>query len=262
MKKILRVFNSMLELYKGDQILIYQMGKVGSSTLEKSINKLGLDVRHIHSFGNTNNYKFSGKREIRGIKIRLISKIYKFIFRIRRKKIKVITLMRDPVSRNISTMFQEVSLMLHLHEKEDNRRSQELDIMLNDFLDRYVDSEIPIKWFDEELKYFTGIDIFNFTFDKEKGSLHIKEGKVELLVLTAEKLNYNKDIIIEFINNDKFEFINSNVSNEKWYSEIYNKFRNNYKINSEKTEQFYNSKTVRYFYTKEDIKKFKDKWSR
>lgn len=260
MKKLIRILKYIIELYTGDQILIYQMGKVGSSTLEKSISKLGINVRHIHSFGNTSNYNFNKESKLKGIKKIIMKNIYKLTFRMRRKNIRIITLMRDPVSRNISTLFQELPAMLYKHEKNNNRREQKLDIMLDEFLEEYVDGNIPLKWFDEELKYFMGIDLFNYPFDKERGSLYIKEGKIELLVLTAEKLNYNKDIIVEFINNESFEFINTNISSEKWYSEINKNFKDNHKINFRKYEHFYNSKTVNYFYSKEDILNFKNKW--
>lgn len=260
MKKLIKVLKYIFDLYTGDQILIYQMGKVGSSTLEKSISKLGIKVRHIHSFGNTSNYHFYKEGKLREIKKIILKSIYRLTLRMRRKNIKIITLMRDPISRNISTLFQELSLMLYEHEKKNNRRKQNLHTMLDEFLEEYVDSNIPLKWFDEELKYFMGIDLFNYPFDKEKGALYIKEGKIELLVLTAEKLNFNKDIIVKFINNESFEFINSNVSNEKWYSEINKNFKDNYKISFQKYEHFYSSKTVNYFYSKEDILNFKNKW--
>ncbi|MDL4838959.1 putative capsular polysaccharide synthesis family protein [Aquibacillus rhizosphaerae] len=262
MKKIIRNIKNVIEVYQGDIILIYQMGKVGSSSIEKSLKLIKKDARHIHSFGNTDNYNLENRSQIGNLKIKVLRKLYKLAFKYRKKNLKIITLMRDPISRNISTLFQELSTMIYIHEKENNRLEQNIYNMLDEFLENYVDTNVPLKWFEKEFKYFVGIDIYKYPFNKQEGHLYIKKENIEVLLLTAEKLNNNENVIRKFINDRNFSLFNTNVSSKKWYSDIYKNYKTNHKLSENDLNKFYDSEVITYFYSDDDISKFKEKWTK
>ncbi len=165
-----------------------------------------------------------------------------------RDKIKIITLVRDPYSRNVSMFFQDIAHWIYNYIGQDNHDIRDdndnflFDVYLDSFDHEYTDS-----WFDKEILRFTGIDVFS---DKmpENGAKIYRKDKVELLVLKAEQLNQNIEIIKEFVGVD-FELKNSNVGDKKWYSSLYKEFKENANVNlSEYKRKIKDSKIHKHFY--------------
>ncbi len=110
----------MIEEYKikrdmdKEKVLIYQMGKVGSSTVYETVKAMGLDcsISHIHFLSDSGiskaEYAFMNSKS-KQIPMHLIrSKILKRHLNLKSDKIKIISLTRDPVSRIISDVFQNL----------------------------------------------------------------------------------------------------------------------------------------------------------
>ena len=81
-------------------VILYQMGKVGSSTLEYSINSIFSPTLHIHRY-------FFDSHETRGSFFQYYLKRIKhrilFNYYLKNPNVRIITLYRDPLSRNISS---------------------------------------------------------------------------------------------------------------------------------------------------------------
>jgi len=264
MRQINKHIKALTSLYKGDAIFVYQMGKVGSSSIESSLELAGIKSFHLHTlFGATSNYNFDYGNNgfFRGIKFGLLRSLYKKALT-SGNKVKIISLMRDPIGRNISTLFQELPRMLYLESLKNNREEKCANETLSHLFDLYVNEKIPIQWFSNEFKYSTGIDILKYEFDKERGYLELKEGNVEVLLLTAEKLNDNIEVFNGFVGLDTQAFISSNTSRKKWYAELYLGYLNSYQPTSQTLDDLYNNEILRYFYSKEDLKKLRSKWSK
>lgn len=239
------------------------MGKVGSSSIESSLEKSGIKSIHIHTlYGETVNYLFDyGNTSFsRGIKKALLCFIYRQAFKFG-GNIKIISLMRDPISRNLSTLFQELPRMLYLESKKNNRSEMDIKAVLDRCMNLYVNQKMALEWFDDELKKVTGIDVFSKKFNRELGVEIYKNNKVELLMLTAEKLSANYDSVANFTGITGGELINSNSSSKKWYSSLYVEYKNNYEPERDWINKVYKSHCVKHFYTDADIEVFKSKWN-
>jgi len=207
-------------------IIIYQMGKVGSSSIKNSLKSHGIDsVFHAHRI-NPDNIKAVQKDNLEhGLKLMLNSIMYDIVgnriyFKIveRNKKSKFITLTREPISRNISAFFQN---FLRFTDKRYTDSDFTINELINLFLKEY-NHNVPLTWFDVEIKETLGIDVYQHPFPKEKGYLKIKKNNFDLLIIKCElddKIKNN--VLSSFLNLKNLKLTRSNVSLKKEYSATY-----------------------------------------
>ena len=116
---------------------------------------------------------------------------------------------------------------------------------------------------DRELKEATGINIYQYPFDKEKEYAWIKEGNIEVLALTLEKLNENVEVLGEFVEKPDIKLQNANVGDEKQYKYIYEGLKKDIRLPSAVVKsQYKNNPLQDHFYTEEEKERFLRKWSR
>ena len=260
-----------------NSVIIYQMGKVGSSTIMNSLNNLSIDNIQIHSFENYTdpmypcknkkrnwkqyNINFSPLKLNKQIRSFFTIKIYRQLLDYYRKKgskkIKIITLVREPVGREISRFFQNIEAITYYNryilKGEKGKNLQEMYL-------KYNNKYSTVNYFDEEFFKFTGIDVYNYPFDKEKGFSLIEKDNISLLILKLEKLNDLTPILKSFIGNEKFELEKSNETSNKWHYILYKDFIKNYYPEKEHLDYIYSSKYIKHFYTGDEVEKFRKKW--
>ena len=239
-------------------VILYQMGKVGSSSLEYSLEKVGVPVLHLHRiFWGSYETPFSGifipLSAIQKVRQRVIYRYYMM-----RKNAKIITLYRDPLARNVSSFFE--NLNRYFSQEECEQLNFEILEQKFNSLDRMRST--PISWFDQELCRKTKIDIFSYAFDQDAGFGVIQRGKTEMFLCTLEKLNDLTDEIASFLNIPRFEMHNQNVGGEKWYSALYKEFKERYCPPSSMLTDLYESKAARYFYSQAQREIFRSKWNK
>lgn len=266
MKKIL----SKIKKYKNDNlILIYQQGKVGSRSLSNSIKKKNISQITIHSFHSKiatqlfNNYN-SKKYYISKLNnIHYKTKMF-FLLKLLKnnKKLKIISLVREPISRNISFYFQDFQIpLMEISSNRDTTISKNINIevFIDDFFKNFNHTN-GINWFDNELKKYFDLNIYKYPFDKERGYSIIKKDNIEFLIIKLEKLNRLKkgNLFNDFLNVKNFNLTRKNDSKEKWYDCIYKDFKESIVFSEKYINRIYNSKYMRHFYTNEEILKFKN----
>jgi hypothetical protein len=228
-----------------EEILIYQMGKVASSTINKTLKKYGLKTKHFHYFEGDFNSSDTSARETFGVD------------RIEGHKIRIITLTRDPVARNISAFFQNIDKFID--RKLNNTNIVEL---IEVFFNKY-NQGIPLKWFDDEFMINTGIDIYSYKFDKKNGYTIIEKNNVKTLIMKSEISDDEKLFAIRtFLGSSvRIEKLHrSNVASEKVYGNIYNDFMKSIVFSELYLDKMYNSKYTTHFYTSDEIDKFRNRW--
>ena len=164
-------------------ILIYQVGKVGSQTVQLGILDLlparqmrfqtGLcrPAHHIHSVDNDNSLLFPSKKDgLNDPVVRINGGVIPMI--VEEDGWNVVTIVRDPVARNFSAWnaFQ-------------NRKG--------DFIEDYL-HDAMFKWFDRQLVKFMGVNVYDQPFDAERGwsIYHNPSSKVrKLLILQTERID-------------------------------------------------------------------------
>lgn len=264
-----RKIKRLLDYINKDIILIYQMGKVGSTSIEKSLSNTYYNVEHVHSFHSPVMYEmFNGIRSAKynnPLKNRISERISKLIRKRiikKKKKLKVVTLVREPISRNISMFFQGIHIALFELAKRNNTRFEE-NVNKNKLRELFMDvfnHEYGVRWFDDEFKKTFDIDIYKYNFDKEKGFSFIIERDIQIMVIKMEKLNELEKEIGDFLNISEFKLHNVNRGGKKWYADLYNDFKNEFIPTIEYVDMLYETKFMRHFYTKKEIDEFRRKW--
>lgn len=223
-------------LHNDEIILIYQPGKVGSSSLYESLKRRGKYVLHCHvltgmEYGEDNLCK-------------LLSQ----------KKVRIISLVREPVARQISVMWQNIVSVNRYSERVD---FQEIEHYY--FKEGFENDEF--EWFPWQIENVFGIDIYEYPFDKEKGYGIIRSGNIEILLMKAERLSGLEEVIGSFLDMPEFVLENANVSQKKLYRFAYQDFLNGFSLSEERLKNIYfENRYIRFFYTGSERETFYQRW--
>jgi hypothetical protein len=230
-----------------NDILIYQPGKVGSSTINNSLTEAGIFCTQLHTLNLWNNN---------------VSNTYKDLFK-KNDVFKIITLVREPISRDLSIIFESLNYIVHLFNEDSF-----IDLCI-DFLKRkktFIPLVIDVKqfdWFDNELKAIFDIDIYAYPFNKEKGYCIIKQDNIEVLAMKSEKLNSLESVIGEFVGTPDLKLINDRVGDSRWYKYLYKNVKDTIKIPREIFDMYYkNNPKMDHFYSEEEKAAFLTKWEK
>ncbi len=257
------------EHYCENDILVYQPGKVGSSSVCNSLATIGINNTHVHMLTDSFIYdlipELAWEPEI--MELETIRKSSRFCSdKIKAAShLKIITLVREPLSRDYS------HFLYHMSELVKNGYLPQNDSLLeacaegirkratqNGKCSRYG---YQFEWFSKELKEVFGVDVYSHPFDKEKGYSIIKQDNIEVLVVKLEKLNDLEQVVGEFANAPQFKLINVNEASKKEYKDLYKSIRESVKIPREIVSLYYNGNPfMDHFYSEEEKKSFLKKW--
>ena len=234
-KQIFQYF-SFLPLHNDEIILVYQPGKVASTAIYRSIQNYNRNVLHCHSLDDIESVE---------------GDLYKIL---NMKAGKIICLVRDPIARAIAAMWQNVS--------EIEMYSAEVDFAEIEnyfFPDGFWMYEFW--WFNDEIKRFFNIDIFQYPFDQERGYSLIKKENIELLLIKMESLSELQDVIGKFLNIEQFSLCKENVGEEKLYRFAYQEYKKEFHLPQEILENIYKkTEQVKYFYSEQERDDMYSKW--
>lgn len=227
---------ALLPLYNDEIILVYQPGKCGSLSVYKSIQNYNRYVLHCHALtdiGNNDND---------------LNKILDM------KSGKIISLVRDPVARRISEMWECIENV--------GRYSVEVDFQeIEKFYFNEGWENEEFQWFFWQMKNIFKIDVFEYPFDREKGYTIIKKGNIELLLMKMENLNELEAVIGKFLNIEQFQLMNDNIGRRKPYRFALQAYKDNFRISQEKLEQIYKkNEYMKHFYSEDERNEMYLKW--
>jgi len=174
-----------------------------------------------------------------------------------KRKAQIITLVREPLSRNISAFFQNLQIYIDSDKKDTDYQLKKLiDIFLKEY-----SHDIPLQWFNFEFKKATGINIYNYPFPKHKGYMRIKENNIELLLMKLEIPDTLKErVIADFMHIDNFRLISKNIGKDKTYSKTYQQFKKTVRLPSTYIHEMLSSQYARHFYSEKDISALWVRW--
>ncbi len=262
-----------------ESIIVYQMGKVASTSICSSLNSyIYLDAtinqEHRLTSNNWNTYNYEKKR----ISMRLRNRI-EFLKK-KGKRFKVITLTRDPVGYCFSAYFQDFfKIFPDISEKysDDSKIVEEVKRYFFQQLDYYLNKEKngininkivqyhfnnPLTFFDLELKHVFDIDVYKNRYPIDKKYFIYKDKYADVLLIKYEYLNECiKDAMKEFLNIEKFLLQKKNVGSQKKQRHIYKEFLDSINVPKEFLDKQYSSKYMKHFYSKSEIDSFYKKWT-
>lgn len=248
-------------LLKQDLVLVYQMGKVASSSIYNSLKKMNITVYQIHRFNkdyiqevHRNHKEKTGTLEAKIVDERGM-RLYNIFIKKNKRPIFIISLIRDPIERNISAFFQNKE-----HFTKHNNYSN-IDELINLFYELY-DHETPLKWFDKEFRRTLDVNIYDYPFLKEKKFSIIKSNNFNILLMRIDLEDSLKEkIISDFLDLGKaVKLKNKNIGHLKAYNSQYTEFKNKLKLNENYVNSMLESRFVEYFYTEEEIRLMKKRW--
>jgi len=256
------------------KILIWQMGKVGSLSVYTSL----LPYSRATSWQVPSiRYDTHWPRHHNIIQTHSVQLLYDLLHHSDEEFV-IISLVRDLLARNISTIFQSMNF------KEEWRNSfyiagkdqfnkmpyeqQEREITRH--LHTLNTSSLATGWYDNLLRshfYYPEIerymiDIYAKPFDQERG-VQIYESqtpRVQMIILRLEDLSERSKELGDFLGINNFELSWGNAPEGKWYEPIYKRFKERYRPTPQEIEAIYGSRFMRYFYSQEQIASLTKKW--
>lgn len=274
-------------------ILVYQMGKVGSSSIVYTLrqNKLSNPIYHVHQLRydgidkniKNNNERLNKNKENKNISdyTRVYTDIYlKYIIRnvkshrLLRKKIdenmndvtwKIITLVRDPIMREISDFFFSFHKHPELMGKEGQLLKEEtIRILKKELIEKFrYPHNWVLTWFDKELKEVFGVDVYQFPFNHDKGYIIIQSKNINVLIIKLEELDRCfSDAIFEFLNKKDLKLLKRNVAEQKFYYNTYKYILDNIIFNYNFCGKIYASKYSKHFYSIDERENFIMNWTK
>lgn len=194
-------------------ILIYQPGKVASSTITNELKRAHPGpVIHMHTLNDDQNIDdvkraFSRLHELKAL-----------------PRIKIITLIREPIGRNLSAFFQ------NLH-KFNQIKFDGVPFSKEELWDLYMRSEkasFILNWFDLELFKNFGIDAYSKPFP-ECGFITLENDKAEVLIIKHSLHDDEKSrLVAEFTGISNFAIEHQkNLSSQKWYATDLDRWKKN-----------------------------------
>lgn len=263
----------MRELDSVNPVLVFHPAKVGSSSVYYSLKKCGICSLQLndlyYNINCTDNFEIK----------KHIFEHYKA-----NHNIKIISLVREPIARDLSYYFQATITdpEYHVRGRVSNDLVEECKKTLVDYTtDReLIQSKraystydwmdyialhgrygVEFDWFDFELKKLFGIDVYAVPFDKQKGYTIISKDNVSVLVVKMEMLNQIEHVIREFVGVDNFKLINDNLGSEKNYSYMYKELKEKITLSKEYVDFYYNdNEYFNWFYSSDERDIFMKKW--
>lgn len=233
------------------EIIIYQFGKVGSTSIEHLL------TEHDTSFTST--HHGAGCRSVidsnrsKGIATRIVTGV------------------REPISRNISAFFQNIARRGHYwyFGGRDSVLNTSIDEIIAHFNSLHTNEIVNniFPWFAKDSeKYFynsTGVSIYNYPFDRERGYTIIKENGISIFLYKLEKLHEIRESLTTFLGlPSDIDFLKANIATDKWYNDVYKKFLDIYTPPKKIIDLVYTSDFIKYFYTESEINAFIDGFSK
>jgi hypothetical protein len=268
---------------KEPPLLVYQMGKVGSTTVVAALRTTRINRRiyQLHILAP----EVVGKFEIwRKTSFPQINDDLKYVWRcqyiykrvqrgLSGKKWKIITLVRDPIARNISDFFQNIEVTPLGSDREWRLRSEWYDFestinndnvqeLIEIFFERYR-HDAPSIWFDREFKGVLDIDIYANDFSTSKGYKIYEEESADVLLIRLENLgDCAAEAFKAFLDVDNLTLRSKNVGSRKDYADIYRTFRDSIVFPAVYLDEMYSSRFARHFYSEAEIERFRATWSK
>ncbi len=262
----LKVLSDVWGVTEGE-ILLLQPGKVGSSSILVNLLREGCGGYHLHHIHFPANILQEEYRKIWEAALE----------RLRSKKIKLITGVREPIARDISSVFES------FNERNNIRRGDWLFKTGDPYkiFEQYTDmilygnyepwsSGVPkvwgdeFVWFDQEIQRLWGIDIYQFPFDREKGYSVIRSKGIEIFLYKCEKLDEVSEELYQFALGHAVScFVSANRADISWRNEAYQKFKRSVVLRPDYVAHYYKDNgKMDHFYTEEEKSGFLKKWEK
>jgi len=269
-------------------ILIYTVGKVGSSTVADSLSAhgVGASLYHLHwltpeRLAHDEAIQRAASARHRGTPLeahfrpRYVWRGQYLCERVRRPppgggRWKIVTLVRDPLARNVSSFFQNLPLLDYDYRARLAARSE--DEVVGELLALFESAYLapagvtdrdgdPLTWFDDELARVFDVDVYAQPFPTAQGYARYGSERADVLLLRLEDLDRcARTAFGEFLGLQGFALRHQQVAEEKAYASLYRRFRAALRVPEPQLDRIYGSRYGQHFYTDAERAGFRSRW--
>jgi len=236
---------SLIREQRKSNILIFQMGRVGSLSVKQALKGSGFRPLHVH-------YMYDPIEPGHGS-----GKDYGFIKAHLQEPVKIITIIRDPVARSVSAWTR-----LRLRRPYTNADSTDAI----KWIEKEENWKWAIRWWRTQFDKFTGTD--TITMFRKKGLKTYKNIIYDspaglVLVLRNENLDNQSGVLSTFVN-CKVKIGRYNVTGGTWKAsrDAFLELIDKIKFSEEFLNKVYNTRVIKSAYSHEEIEVFKERWAR
>jgi hypothetical protein len=227
--------NAVSEMFLNSNIHLFQMGKVGSKSIESAINECSPNnfVPHLH---------FTSEM------LKSYSRCYfsyPEVIRYSKSPIKFISGVRDPIGRCFSGMLEAAGSV------NSSLTYKSIIEILSDESVRdvffYNDIQRIIKWFDH--KYFCNLDVYDSSFDASKGVGIYSAGRNEVFIYDIDKLDSVWTVLQSYLEmNLQRKRINTSSEKPEGVQEVIDLFKKT-KFRKAMIEDIFKSRYCQFFFS-------------
>ncbi|WP_158587054.1 putative capsular polysaccharide synthesis family protein [Motilimonas pumila] len=253
-------------------ILIHQPGRVGSMTIRKTTESLGLPsaIYHTHFINpetNKKQHEFYNEHlgKVNQRHMRIAKVLGEAILSGRYQgTLKVIVTVRDPLRRELSNFMLDVEKYYRKNFFTDYSNGA---ISINEVQELFLNSRRELtrdNWFDDDVKTPFNIDIFTQEFDHNKKYNIYRNGNVELLLFRLEDISE----VIQTAFKDYFgiepkQIVSRHLSGSRSMEDLcYREISDKLKFNTDFLDQIYQTDYARFFYSNDERADFCQSWGK
>lgn len=267
--------------FRDESILVYTKTKVGTSSFSNSFNHYGLPnlVTHYIIENPFIYMKEAYDTEYKGYSYRgnlleyiklnwyvLSNTVYinEYLKRnLHKKKMNVITGVRNPLDQMISFFFQcfDAEYSSGFRAYPDN-----LDILKEELKESVYTQFLYGDWFIHEFKKNLDVNVYDYFFDCSKGYQIIDSKNVCTLIIRVEDMDrvWN-NAVTEWLGEERLKGIpvqlhKGNEASQKSIADIYKEVKSTIQFDAELIENIYSTQHAKHFYTDEELSQFKQYW--
>jgi len=261
------------ELLFSRLVLIYQMPKIGSQTIETSLHHYSFPhgIRRFHYLSSALNgavrrgvrakgpepaWKRDAQAQLlaadeisRAIRLRRFLSAFGCV-----PKLEVITGVRELIGLVLSSIFENYLYFEPTVEAMTVERCRKALL--------HPKTLVALRdWFDLELKRFVGIDVFQTAFSTQEGYAVYENRFARVLIYRFEVLDRLPGLLQTFLNWNIPTLMESNIGAKKVYAEQYRQVREKLRLPKEFVTSLYGDKMMTHFYSEAERQRLFEKWT-
>jgi Putative capsular polysaccharide synthesis protein len=238
-------------------VLVWTVGKVASSSITATLRHHGMDALHVHYLSDRQvtrlvNYTYKGK-ELPPHLVTSLRFRHGYDRNLYQYPIKVVTMCRDPLARNLSAYFENLKAY-------GGTELLGAPAQVENFLQKYH-HDVVLDWFDDELRAVARVDYRTLDFDPDKGwGIHSSE-RFQVLVLRAEEPDQVKlEALSTFLETPMTALIRENEASAKDYNDLYLAFKDKLALPQAYISHMYDNDVCSTFWNATEIRRMKSAW--
>jgi len=247
-------------------ILIYQMAKVGSTSVYRSLRSAGLYPLHVHYLTEESvqdGFEFYLRQGATPPIHLYVSRMLCPYLRCTSHNLKVISLVRDPVARYVSRQYQTADYLSNVGADNPDVVTGDVERTRQNIREQLADPgamDYTFGWFDRQIKTVLDVDVMAEPFDKERGFGLYEGPRADVLVLKLERLSDLLPTVVSDFVGRELQVTQANVRRRTKSGEEYARVKRELSLPAETIDRIYGHEWVRHFYTRDEIEAFRSRW--